>query len=270
MELGETKIEAGPIKFALHYEQDIMHDQGLRIQVGADIDGKEVEVFRFNCFDQAPCYHYGPENGNETVPIDKTFAGNTVVWALKQLRSRLPTLVRESGYPEIANQLDKYEVASLVASKLDDLEQIAKEKAIKERRFAANNRGDEIIEVGNIRFGLEFINVPTRGAVGVAMHIMSDIEGREVELGTFDCFEHEPHYHYGPRSQDVRIVMDQTMIPDTLEWTLDQIREGKLSAMLLRSGYPNVVAGLDTDLLRKKLDEEIAPKARAMRAAHGE
>ena len=55
-----TIIEAGPIKFALRYRQEIMDDQGLGIQVLSEINGKDEEILRFDCFDQHPHYHYGP------------------------------------------------------------------------------------------------------------------------------------------------------------------------------------------------------------------
>jgi hypothetical protein len=77
-----------------------------------------------------------------------------------------------------------------------------------------------------------------------------------------------PHYHYGPRNQDIRIYWDTTAIPDPLEWTLEQFKSGKLPAMLEKAGYPGVVAGLDNDLIAEKLEREIEPKAYAIRAAH--
>ena len=59
---------------------------------------------------------------------------------------------------------------------------------------------------------------------------------------------------------------DQTVVPDTLAWTLDQFRAGRLSDMLARAGYPGIAAELDNDLVRTKLPE-IEAKAQAMRNA---
>jgi hypothetical protein len=102
----------------------------------------------------------------------------------------------------------------------------------------------------------------------MAIHVLSDVAGQEIELLAFDCFEKGAHYHYGPRNQDVRIYWDRTTVPDTLEWTLEQFKSGKLPSMINRAGYPGVVASMDTDLVVEKVTHEVAPKALAIRAAH--
>jgi hypothetical protein len=125
-----------------------------------------------------------------------------------------------------------------------------------------------VIEAGNLKFGLEFRELPNINDRGLAIHVLSDVAGQEIELLAFDCFEVGPHYHYGPRNQDIRIYWDTTAIPDPLEWTLEQFKSGKLPAMLEKAGYPGVVAGLDTDLIAEKLEKEVEPKAYAIRSAH--
>ena len=69
MEKGSTVINAGPIDFAMSYRAEIMNDQGLCLQVYSEVDSKDTEILRFDCFDQTPHYHYGPENLNPTFPI---------------------------------------------------------------------------------------------------------------------------------------------------------------------------------------------------------
>jgi hypothetical protein len=261
MEIGSNVIDAGPVKFALQYRAQ-MADQGLSIQVAADIDGRDVELLRFDCFDQAPHYHYGPENMNERIFMDKTTAGNPIGWTLNQFRTRLPEMLTRAGYEELANQLD----ASLVAKKLDDVEAKAREIAATERRTVTHNRGDEMIEAGNIRFGLEFRELASDR--GLAIHVLGDVAGQEIELLAFDCFENAPHYHYGPRNKDVRLYWDKTTAPDTLRWTLDQFNQGKLPSMIERAGYPGIVAELDTGLIATKVAREVEPRALAIRAAN--
>ena len=53
---------------------------------------------------------------------------------------------------------------------------------------------------------------------GMAIHVLSDVAGQEIELLAFDCFGKGAHYHYGPR---IRMYgcWDRTTVPDTLEWT---------------------------------------------------
>ena len=54
MEKGSTVIEAGAVDFAMSYRKEIMDDQGLCVQVYADVAGKDTEILRFDCFDQGP------------------------------------------------------------------------------------------------------------------------------------------------------------------------------------------------------------------------
>ena len=116
MQMERTVIDAGSIKFGLRYRQDIMDDQGLCIQVLSDIDGKEVEILRFDCFDQDPHYHYGPEKKNEKLHMDKPTAGNPIGWTIQQLRTRLPEMIKRAGYEDVAASLDNYEHASTIAT----------------------------------------------------------------------------------------------------------------------------------------------------------
>jgi hypothetical protein len=102
----------------------------------------------------------------------------------------------------------------------------------------------------------------------MAIHVLSDVAGQEIELLAFDCFERAPHYHYGPRNKDIRIYWDMTVAPDTLRWTLDQFKEGKLPSMIERAGYPGVVAELDTELVLSKVAKEVEPRSLATRAAN--
>jgi hypothetical protein len=261
MEAGNTKIDAGAVTFALQYRA-LMPDQGVSLQVMGEVDGKEAELLRFDCFDQRPHYHYDPRHKNERYDMDKTTAGNPVGWTLKQLRTRLPAMLTQAGYEAVAQRLD----CALVLKQLDQVEEAARYIAQTQRRTVTHNRGDVVIEVGNIRFGLEFREL--RNDRGMAIHVLSDVAGQEIELLAFDCFERGPHYHYGPRNQDVRIYWDMTLVPDPLQWTLEQFKTGKLPAMITRAGYPSIAGSLDTELIACKLEREVEPKALAIRAAH--
>ena len=264
MEIGSTQIEAGAVTFALQYRKDLQPDQGLCIQVMGEVDGKSVEILRFDCFDQIPHYHYGPEKNSGQIRMDKTTAGNAVGWTLEQFRNSLPAMIRRSGYDDVADKID----SGLVAKKLDELETVAREMALTQRRMTVHKRGDEVIEVGNIKFGLEFRELPQVNDRGLAIHVLSDVAGQEIELLAFDCFENNPHYHYGPRNKDETIAWDTTLVTDPLRWVLDRFKEGKLPAMIQRAGYPGVVAGMDTNLIAAKLEEEVEPKALARQAAN--
>jgi hypothetical protein len=205
MELGATKIEAGAVTFALQYRA-LMPDQGVSLQVAGEVEGQCKELLRFDCFDQRPHYHYDPDDKNERYDMDKTTAGNPISWTMKQLRTRLPDMLERAGFGEVAHKLD----CGMVLQKLDQVEEAARYMALKQRRTVTHNRGDVVIEAGNVRFGLEFREL--RNDRGMAIHVLSDVAGQEIELLAFDCFEKGAHYHYGPRNQDVRLL-DRTTVP---------------------------------------------------------
>ena len=256
MEKGSTVIDAGSLDFALSYRDEIMDDQGMCVQVYSKVDGHDTEILRFDCFDQAPHYHYGPENLDIRLHMDKTTAGNPLGWALGNIRNNLSTMVRRAGYEDLADNLESKPVS---AAKLDELESTSRTMAQEGRRTVYHDmpelREGDVIEAGNIRFGLEYCHIPSISDEGMAIHVLSDVAGQEVELLAFDCFKGAPHYHYGPRNQDVRIYWDLTTSGETLRWTLDQFKAGNLRPMIERAGYPSIANALDEKLIQEKVLE---------------
>jgi len=256
MDKGDTTIDAGSVEFAMSYRKEIMDDQGLCVQVYSKVDGKDTEILRFDCFDQAPHYHYGPDNHNVRLFLDKTTAGNPLGWTINNLRNNLQDMVRRSGYEALADSLTSTPVAT---AKLDELESTARTMTREGRRTVHHMMpelvdGDKI-EAGNIRFGLEYRHLPQVNDEGMAIHVLSDVAGHEVELLAFDCFQNAPHYHYGPRNQDVRIYWDVTTSGETLAWTLDQFKQGNLPDMIRRAGYPSIADLVDEKLIQEKMPE---------------
>ena len=256
MEKGGTVIHAGPIDFAMSYRQEIMDDQGLCLQVYSKVGDHDTEILRFDCFDQNPHYHYGPENHNIRLHMDKTTAGNSLGWTLGNVRNKLSTMVERAGYEDLASNLEANPISDAT---LDELESTARNMALEGRRTVHHMMpemldGDKI-EVGNLKFGLEYRHLPQINDEGMAIHVLTDIAGQEVELLAFDCFEKGPHYHYGPRNQDVRIYWDVTTSGETLRWTLDQFKAGKIRSMIQRAGYPTVAANVDEELVQATLPQ---------------
>ena len=108
-------------------------------------------------------------------------------------------------------------------------------------------RGDTIIGDSAIKFGIEYRDLLSDQ--GVCIHVLGDVsEDDEHELLRFDCFDHEPHYHYGPQKRNERLMLDKTTAGDSLDWTLQQIRS-RLPEMIGRAGYPELAeAAGDIDL----------------------
>ena len=281
---------AGPLTFTARHElwdgniQDHA-DQGVSIVVEADVSGKQTVLLRFNCFDIEKSYIYGPENpkmkndgpmmlgGQATSPtgagklyrMDPIADGNPIGWTIRTLGRKLPDMVERAGYPEIAVKVDLEDVALV----LPELDACARDLFASKRNTVKHNRGTDIFEAGNIRFGLEMRRLPV-GDGGLAIHVLADLAGstdksfcEETEIMAFDCFWDGPHYHYGPRNKNHRIYWDRTLVDDPLGWVLDQFDSKKLGPMIERAGYPGVAADLDLDQIESVLPE-MKKKAREM------
>ena len=259
-ERSDVVIGDGDIRFGLEY-RDSLSDQGVIVRALGEVDGREVELLRFDCLDHEPHYHYGPENQDERLMIDKTTEGDSLEWTLTQLRERLPDMVRRAGYDDLAGRID----IDALGPTLTELESAAMKLARDGRCTVIHNRGDVIVEVGPVRVGLEFREFGTDR--GVAIHVLGDIGDEEIELLTFDCFEKEPHYHYGPRNKNQRLYLDTTTVPDSLRWTLDLFKGGKLAPMLDRAGYSDHSARLNPSVLAQKA-AEVESLALEMQRAH--
>ena len=266
---GRARFEAGNVTFVVQHElwdgniQD-HSDQGVVIL--AEVGGSTA--LRFNCFDLERSYVYGPDGKNVRFRMDHTVDGNPIGWSVRTMRDKLGVMLTEAGYADAANALDQ----AAISAALDKVESEARAKFMAERNTVKHNRGTDIFEAGNIRFGLEMRRLGS-GDGGLAIHVLSDLAGNtgrvfteETELLAFDCFWDGPHYHYGPRNKNHRIYWDKTLVPDTLGWCLDQFKSGKLKAMLERAGYPGVAADLDEDLIASVLPN-VEARAREMEAS---
>ena len=241
-------IGEGDVRFVLVYH-DLLKDQGLTVDVVGDVDGKETDLLRFYCFDHEPRYYYGPEENDDRQMIDKTTEGDPVDWALSQIRHHLPGMVTKAGHEAFADGLDM----KALDSAMDELEATARAMFKDNRSTVVHNRGDVMVEAGPIRIGLEKRDFPGDG--GIAIHVLGDVGEEEHELLTFDCFDNEPHYHYGPRAKNQRLYLDTAAVPDPLRWALDLFKGGKLVPMLQRAGYYDHAARLNPATVAEKIAE---------------
>jgi hypothetical protein len=267
-----TTFDAGAVSFVVQHELwdgnvDDHSDQGVAILVTGQVGGEETALLRFNCFDLERSYVYGPETLNRLCRMDPTVDGNPIGWSVKQLKHKLPDMLRAAGYEDIANKVD----VPTVSQALPAVEFNARESFAAGRNTVKHNRGTDIFEAGNFRFGLE-MRKQAGGDGGLAIHVLADLAGtpgrtytEETELLAFDCFRQAPHYHYGPRNKNHRIFWDRTLVPDTLGWTLQQFKSGKLREMIQQAGYPGVAADYDQDVVNALLPA-LEKRAREMDA----
>jgi hypothetical protein len=176
-------------------------------------------------------------------------------------------MLKEAGYEDLADQVDP----QALNPQLQEIASTARELFATGRNTVKHNRGTDIFEAGNFRFGLE-MRKQAGGDGGLAIHVLADLAGtpgrtymEETELLAFDCFREFPHYHYGPRNKNHRIFWDKTLVPDPLEWTLENVRTGKLRDMIDRAGYPGVAADYDQRIV-DEIFPELAKRAREMQA----
>ena len=263
---------ASPLTFVVRHQlwdanvEDHM-DQGVSIDVTADVDGKHTSLLRFNCFDIERAYVYGPENPALSTPLrvgggmgihrrmDPITDGNPITWTIKTLSKKLPAMLEKAGYPDIAAATDMDAVLKV----LPEVDSCARQTFMTKRNVVKHNRGTDLFEAGNIRFGLE-MRRQRNGDGGLALHVLADIGGtpgksyvEETEILAFDCFWKDAHYHYGPRNKNHRTNWDLTVVDDPLDWTFEQIEAGRLPAMMERAGYPGVAADLDQAKIREIL-----------------
>jgi hypothetical protein len=237
------------------------------ILVIGQVNGKETTLLRFNCFDIERSYIYGPEGVNKLCRMDPTVDGNPIAWSIRQIREKLPEMLKTAGYEDLAGKVNQQEVANV----LGEVESAARTAFATGRNTVKHNRGTDIFEAGNFRFGLE-LRKQGGGDGGLAIHVLADLAGtpgrtytEETELLAFDCFREAPHYHYGPRNKNHRIFWDKTLVPDTLEWTLEQFRTGRLKDMIARAGYPGVAADYDQSAV-DAIFPEMSKRAREMQS----
>ena len=248
-------IGEGPIKFRLEF-QDLLKDQGLIIQVLGQVEGEEVSLLQFYCFDHVPHYYYGPQERGDRMSIDQTTEGDPLEWSLWLLTNRLPSLIARAGFEQLADEID----IKVLEPTLTEMVETARTISGEQRSTALHNRGDVIVEAGPIRFGVE------NREPGIAIHILGESDGEEKELLTFDCFDEDPHYHYGPRAKNQQLYLDTVAIPDSIRWAIDLFKSGKLALMLERAGYRHHAARLDPATIAQKV-AEVESVALEMRAS---
>src|SRR6202790_1601223 len=101
-----TKFPPEPLTFIVKHQLwdgnvEDHSDQGISIEVAADVCGKETALLRFNCFDIEKSYIYGPENPELTTPdrvgggigvhcrMDPIVDGNPIGWTIRTLGQKL-------------------------------------------------------------------------------------------------------------------------------------------------------------------------------------
>ena len=99
-------IEASGLRFAVDYRKT-KTDRGPSLQVLGDVDGKQVQRLRFDCFEEEPHFHYDPDGKNDRIFLNKARASDPIAWTIEYLRGNFASLVRIAGYGRLADSLEE-------------------------------------------------------------------------------------------------------------------------------------------------------------------
>ena len=87
-------------------------DGGPSIRVLGKVEGRQVELLRFDMFFKVPHYHYDPDGTDLRYDLDPLTHGDTISWVMGQFRERLPQLVARAGYETLSAAIDQGAVAA--------------------------------------------------------------------------------------------------------------------------------------------------------------
>jgi hypothetical protein len=105
-ETPRYQIEAGGVVFDVEY-RNFGGDRGPAVRVFADVDGRSVQLLRFDCFEKDPHYHYDPDGKDFHLGLNRETVPDPIAWTLGELRRNLPVMIRAAGYPSVAERLDR-------------------------------------------------------------------------------------------------------------------------------------------------------------------
>lgn len=102
---------------------DSVEDNGVSIHVLGSADCHEY--LRFDCFVEAPHYHYIEPSGEKQtiVDFDPVAMGEMLPWALHQLRHRLAPMLEHAGGGALIVEID----SAKIAVALEEVEKLARE-----------------------------------------------------------------------------------------------------------------------------------------------
>ena len=105
-------FEADGMRIWVDHRRGVGGDEGLTfdITVAGGEDG--ARILRFDCFSKTPHYHIGPAGKDAVHDMNAEGIADPVRWTLDQLKSRLPSLVTQAGYEEIAKGIDQAAIAA--------------------------------------------------------------------------------------------------------------------------------------------------------------
>lgn len=115
-------IEAPGMQIWVDYRRGVGGDEGLTFDLTTAGDKDPgARILRFDCFSKTPHYHIGRSSKNPVHDMNAEGIADPVRWTLEQLKTRLPSLVSEAGYDEIAKAIDQKAIAQRLSEVEPDI-----------------------------------------------------------------------------------------------------------------------------------------------------
>jgi len=87
-------------------------DEGLTFDLTmASPKEEEKRILRFDCFYKNPHYHVGASGQEPVHNMKDEGIEDPVRWTLEQLKTQLPSMIKQAGYEEIAERIDQQAIA---------------------------------------------------------------------------------------------------------------------------------------------------------------
>ena len=104
-------IETAGMRIWVDYRRGIGGDEGLTFDVTVAGEKDGARILRFDCFRKTPHYHVGAAPKSPVHDMNAEGIADPVRWTLDQLKTRLPSMVAEAGYDDIAKAIDQQAIA---------------------------------------------------------------------------------------------------------------------------------------------------------------
>jgi hypothetical protein len=102
-------IESAGMRMTVGYRKGLGgEDEGLTFDITvASGENAGNRILRFDCFKKTPHYHVGPSGKFPVRNMREEGIEDPVQWSLAQLKTRLPAMVKDAGYEDIAAGIDQ-------------------------------------------------------------------------------------------------------------------------------------------------------------------
>ena len=108
-------IEATGVRIWVNHRRGLGGDEGLTFDITVANDNDGTPILRFDCFRRTPHYHVGPPPKSPVHDMNAEGITDPVRWTLEQLKTRLPSMVAEAGYADIAKTIDQQSIVQSLA-----------------------------------------------------------------------------------------------------------------------------------------------------------